>query len=285
MILTTENKYYPERFNKLKNRPKRVHVKGDEKCIGGSKIIGIVGSRKMTSYGERVLDIFVPQLVHAGYAIVSGFMYGVDTYAHTLTVECGGATIAILGSGISAIYPEENTELYTKIIKTGGCVLSEYEPNQKPKPWMFAKRNRLIAALSDSIIVVEAGLKSGSLITAQRAIELGKPVYAVPGQITSSVSKGTNELIASGKATILLDISMITHAVSSQKSLATSVFESSLQEKIYNLLLSSDMSIDQLSATLCKNAQEISTCLIEMDFSGIITEDRGLFRILEKRKL
>lgn len=285
MIIAKDNKYYPKSFKKLASRPEYIYAKGDRSCLNNSKVIGIVGSRKMTSYGERVLDIFIPQLIQAGYVIASGFMYGVDTYAHTLSVDSGGKTIAVLGSGIDAIYPQENKELYTKITKDSGCVISEYEPDQKPKPWMFAKRNRLIAALAESLIVIEAGLNSGSLITAQRAIELGKPVYAVPGQITSSVSKGTNALIASGKATILHDISMITNRLTSQESLASPDLKNALQENIYSLLQTSDMSIDQLSVKLDKNAQEISTCLMEMDFSGIITEDRGVFRILEKRKL
>lgn len=150
----------------------------------------------MTDYGRRVIEKIVPQLVQDGWTIISGFMYGVDQYAHKICIENGGKTIAVLGWGID----QEND---TKIIESGGLLVSLWK-DQLGTLWTFPARDRVMAALGHELIVIEAGLKSGSLITAEMAYKLGKPIWAIPGPITSSVSVGTNNLIAEGKAKIWL---------------------------------------------------------------------------------
>ena len=153
----------------------------------------------MTDYGRRALETIIPRLVFEKKTIVSGFMYGVDQYAHELCLENGGHTIAVLGWGINEPLEGANKKLAGAIIAGGGLVLSEWE-NQPPTLWTFPIRNRIVAGLSTDVIVVEAALKSGSLITARIAHELQRTVWAVPGSITSPVSAGTNHLIAGGMA-------------------------------------------------------------------------------------
>ena len=159
-----------------------------------TKCMTIVGSRRMTDYGRRVIEKIVPRLVQDGWTIVSGFMYGVDQYAHKICMENGGRTIAVLGWGID----QEND---TKIIESGGLLVSLWK-DQLGTLWTFPARDRVMAALGHELIVIEAAAKSGSLITAEMAYKLGKPIWAIPGPITSSVSVGTNKLIAEGKAKI-----------------------------------------------------------------------------------
>lgn len=164
-----------------------------------SKCVAVVGSRKMTNYGRQVIDSIVPQLVSEGKTIVSGFMYGVDQYAHKVCIEHGGKTIAVLGWGIDVPLQGNDKKLATEIIQSGGILISEWL-DQKPTLWTFPARNRLIVALSQEVIIIEATLKSGSMITAKLAEKLKRTLWAIPGPITSKTSEGTNLLIAQGKA-------------------------------------------------------------------------------------
>ena len=160
----------------------------------------------MTRYGRDVVDKFVSVFVAEGITTISGFMYGVDTEVHQKTVDYGGRTIAVFGCGLNVIYPPENRKLYEEIIKSGGSVVSEYDDDAKPHLWKFPQRNKVVAGLASlGVLVVEAGEKSGALITADLARKMKKKVYAVPGPITSAVSAGCNELIRSGKAEIATD--------------------------------------------------------------------------------
>lgn len=163
--------------------------------------VAIVGSRKMTEYGRRVVEQIVPKLVFEKKTIVSGFMYGVDQYAHELCVGSGGKTIAVLGWGIQRELEDADLRLASSIIASGGVLLSEWE-DQQPTLWTFPVRNRIVAALCGDVIVIEAAVKSGSLITANIARKLHRQLWAVPGPITSRTSEGTNMLISQGQAKI-----------------------------------------------------------------------------------
>lgn len=164
---------------------------------GDDRGFGIVGSRKATVYGQKVAHRFGRELAEAGFVIVSGMARGVDSYAHRGCLEAGGRTIAVLGSGLDVVYPRENRKLAEQITETG-ILLTEFVPGTAPLPHNFPARNRIIAGLSLGILVVEAGAKSGALITADFALEQGKDVFAVPGPITSPNSKGTHHLIKQG---------------------------------------------------------------------------------------
>lgn len=168
------------------------------------KTLAIVGSRRLTRYGQSVLEKFVPTLVAEKIVTVSGFMYGTDSLAHQLTVKSGGRTVAVLGCGLNVLATFSNNELYTQILESGGLVISEYEHNFQPTLWSFPRRNKIVAGLSNlGVLVTEAGEKSGSLITARLARKMNRNVWAVPGPINSSVSTGTNWLIAEGLAKLV----------------------------------------------------------------------------------
>jgi len=160
--------------------------------------LGVVGSRKLTHYGEQAIERIVGELAMSSITIVSGFMYGGDALAHQTAIRVGGRTIAVMPCGIDRISPEDQKELYNDILENQGMIISEYEGEMAPALWTYPRRNRIVAGLSQAILVIEAGEKSGSLITANLAKKFKRKIFAVPGPITSSVSVGTNRLIKDG---------------------------------------------------------------------------------------
>lgn len=192
------SKKYPKQLKEIYNPPQKIYALGNIEILNNIGI-AIVGARKATEYGKKVALKLSEDLSKNKIVIISGLAKGIDSYAHigTLNVQ-NGKTIAVLGSGIKEIYPKENIELARKIIKKGGCIISEYFPNEKPNKINFPKRNRIISGLSKGVIVVEASEKSGALITADFALEQGREVFTVPGSIYSNTSVGTNKLIQQG---------------------------------------------------------------------------------------
>lgn len=187
------------RLTDLSNPPRDLYYAGTWDPSLFHSCVAIVGSRRMTEYGRRVIETIIPKFVFEKKTIVSGFMYGVDQYAHEVAVGSGGKTIAVLGWGINRTLEGTDKKIAESIISSGGLLMSEWE-DQKPTLWTFPVRNRIVAALCDDVIVIEAALKSGSLITANIARKLGRRLWAVPGAITSRTSAGTNMLIAEGHA-------------------------------------------------------------------------------------
>lgn len=186
---------YPKGLLELDSPPIGLFVKGNPESLAINPKIAIVGSRKMTAYGQEVTRMFAESLTGAGFTVVSGMALGVDAIAHRAALEAKGSTIAILGNGVDFPYPRENMQLYQRIIDSGGAVVSEYPPGTLPNKGSFLARNRIIAALSIATLVTEAGEASGSLVTAQYAQNLNRHVFAVPGPITSSQSAGTAKLL------------------------------------------------------------------------------------------
>lgn len=187
----------------LTTPPRHLYFSGGRNLKIFENCVAVVGSRKMTDYGTRVIEKIVPGLISKGKTIVSGFMYGVDQYAHLVCIENGGKTIAVLGWGIDTGLTGDDLKLARKIISSGGLIISEWE-SQKASHWTFPARNRLVAALASEVIVVEAAESSGSLITARLALKLKRELWAVPGPITSRTSVGTNNLIANSQAKMWL---------------------------------------------------------------------------------
>jgi DNA processing protein len=181
---------FPKSLLEVKPAINQLYIRGIWRDDIFDNCAAIVGSRRMTRYGRQVCESVVVKLVSTKKVIVSGFMYGIDTQAHQKTLEFGGITMAVLGGGLNWIYPEENIDLYLQILNSGGLILSEFEPEYKPSLWTFPQRNRIVAGLADEVFVVEAGFKSGSLITANLAYKMGKKVWAVPGMIDSPTSQG-----------------------------------------------------------------------------------------------
>ncbi|MBU1457910.1 DNA-protecting protein DprA [Patescibacteria group bacterium] len=185
----------------------KVYCKGDLGLLDEGKVrLAIVGSRKMTDYGRRVIEKQVPVLVQAGVVIVSGFMYGVDQAAHEVCLDCGGETIAVLGWGIDRGLSIEDEKLYEKFIKGKSLMMSEYYGEAMAEQWMFVQRNRIVVGLSAAVLVVEAAVKSGTMTSVRWAKKMNKPVLCVPGLITSKVSEGANGLIKSGEAKMVTGV-------------------------------------------------------------------------------
>lgn len=193
-----EEKTYPLLLKKIKNPPKILYVLGN--LIENEKCVAIVGTRKCTDYGKEVALEIGGNLAEAGLTIVSGFAPGIDTFAHLAAIERKKRTIAVLGTGLDkkSLYPKSNLKLVEKILENGGCLISEYPPGTKGTKFTFPQRNRIIAGLSLGVIVIEAKLKSGALITAEFAKKEGRKIFAIPGSIYSPTSKGCHLLIKQG---------------------------------------------------------------------------------------
>ncbi len=191
-----KDKEYPNILKGIKAPPHLLYMKGDI-VEEDEKALAIIGSRKCSSYGKNIAYKFAKELAGYGVTVVSGMAYGVDSAAHRGALDGGGRTIAVLGCGLDICYPKSNANLMREITDKGS-VISEYPLETKPTPGNFPRRNRIISGLSKGVLVVEAGLKSGTLITVDYALEQGKDVFAIPGNINCSVSKGTNKLIKEG---------------------------------------------------------------------------------------
>lgn len=191
-----KDKKYPQKLLNIPNPPKRLYVTGrlpDE----NSPSVAIVGARNATAYGRTMAKKFAMLFAENGIQVISGFARGIDRAAHEGALQANGSTFAVLGNGVDVCYPKENIDLYENVRKSGGF-LSELEPKIQPRAWFFPQRNRIISALADKVLVVEAKERSGALITAEFGLEQGKDVYAVPGRIGDALSSGCNRLIAQG---------------------------------------------------------------------------------------
>ena len=192
-----EDSTYPEKLKEIYNPPKTIYLIGNEKLLN-QKSIAIIGCRECTRYGAENAYKFGYELAKENICVISGFAKGIDTYSHKGAVSAKGKTIAVLGCGLDIIYPPENIELYKQILLQGGAIISEYPLGSKPEKHHFPERNRIISGLSSGVLVIEAKKKSGTMITVDFALEQGREVYAVPGNISSENSYGTNELIKEG---------------------------------------------------------------------------------------
>ena len=256
----------------VKPRVKEVFYLGSWREEVFTKCVAVVGSRRMTQYGERVVEKLVPGLVDQGYTIVSGFMYGVDQAAHRMTVACGGRTVAVLGWGIS--YPMSNDEclMSNKIVDSGGLIISEWE-KQEPMLWTFPLRNRIVAAMGSDIYVVEAASFSGALITVGWGRKLGKKIWAVPGPVTSKVSEGTNKLIADGLAKMWVPNENKRAGEFKSISGGTNIGD------LYTVLQNDALTIDELVRKTRKSAQEVGAALTMMTLRGEVSEREGKYYI------
>lgn len=248
----------------LSNPPKQLYYRGELHPEFFKSCVAIIGSRRITEYGKRVIEKIIPKLVFEKKTIVSGFMYGADQYAHKMCIENGGITIAVLGWGITRELEDYDSQLADSIISSGGLLLSEWE-NQQPTLWTFPVRNRIVAALSSDIIVVEAAEKSGSLITANLGRKLHRNVFAVPGEITNRLSAGTNRLIKDGHAAMWLG----DNTESIKKS----------DDPLVSLLQEQAFTASELSRKLGKPVSDIGAQLSLLSITGQITERGGKYYV------
>lgn len=252
-----------------------LYYRGEWKEELFEKTIVVVGSRRMTRYGRETVAKFMPDIVAKGLTVISGFMYGIDTEAHRQCIEMGGKTIAVLGSGLNYLTTVDNDSLYTDILNSGGLVMSEFEPEFKATVWSFPMRNKIVARMAtEGVLVVEAGMKSGSLITARLGREMGKPVFAIPGPINSSSSEGTNWLIKNNQAKMVTEVGDIIDGAITQGKL----FEIELdgdENAIYKLLECEPLTVDEIAKKLSKSVSEISMIITRMSMKNLVNEEMG----------
>ena len=278
-IVTIDDKKYPKLLKKIgRDAPKRLYYKGvwDKEIF--NNCLAVVGSRHLTTYGRQVTERLGTELAAAGITIVSGFMYGGDEAAHRAAVRAGGRTIAVMPCGIERIHPEYQQDLYYDILNNKGLIISEYDGDQMPVNWMYPRRNRIVAGLSQATLVVEAGLKSGTLITANFARKFGRKIFAVPGPITSEVSKGTSQLLKEGAGLVtsakdILDF----FGVSGLRSLASKkeakLPGGDIEQKILEYLRREPLDTDALARNFGAPVSKISVMLSMMQLRGLIKQE------------
>ncbi len=237
--------------------------------------VAIVGSRKPTTYGREVTYQLSHDLSSRGIVIISGLALGVDGIAHRAALEAGGTTLAVLANGVDVIYPASHKSLADDILKSGGAIISEYEPGTQPRQHQFLERNRIVSGLSDAIIVTEAAARSGTLSTVMHALEQGREVFVVPGNITSPLSAGCNALIKQGAhpITCAQDVLEIIAPGLLQPQQSLPLGNTPLESTIIRLIQSGVRDGDQLQQQSKVNVSEFSQALTTMEIAGIV---RGL---------
>ena len=267
---------FPRQLLEIKQKPLLLYTKGKLEQFP-LEAVAIVGSRKCTSYGKAISYKLAYELGKLGVCVISGLAYGIDSEAHKGAIESNGTTIAVLGNGIDVVYPREHLELY-KEIEAKGLLVSEFPLGSKPTKYNFPFRNRLISGLSLAVVVVEAEVKSGSLITAMHALEQGKEVFAVPGNITSKTSMGTNELIRDG-AVPVLEVEDIIENIPQLKYLSNSaeVYKPSKEEDMILAQIEDGDTFDTILEKVNKDERELLMLLTLLEMKGLIKKSSGRY--------
>lgn len=267
--ISIDEPIYPAWLREIADPPKEIYVRG--KLGWQLPVVAIVGSRKPTAYGVQVTAQLVETI--AGQSIVvSGLAYGIDAQAHRSAVKKNGITVAVLGSGIddASIYPTSHLGLANEILRTGGALISEYPPGTPPLPHHFPQRNRIIAGLSQKIVVVEAAEGSGALITARLGLDYNREVLAVPGMVTNPNAWGPNQLIAEGAKPVLKPSDVIEIVPEKIKEDLTET-----EEIVYNTLVSGPRKVDELVQLTGLPASEINMIVTLLEMRGIIMQLGG----------
>ncbi len=276
-FLFLEDPEYPSLLKHLSDPPVFLYVKGSVESLN-KPTIGLVGTREMTLYGKRVTQEFVTPFIRAGFTTVSGLALGVDTEAAEQTLRDGGLTAAVLGHGFGTIFPASNEKLSKRIVETGGCLVTEYPFDFASTTYTFPARNRIIAGLCKATIVLQAPVKSGALITASLALEEGRDVYAVPGDVFDEGSSGCNMLIAQNKAKlavsaddILRDLGVIAPAADAPAFKPDSIDEKAAWEAMTSL----PQTVDELVLRSGLAPASLSVALTLMELKGAVRNVGG----------
>ncbi len=275
IVLEKEDIRYPDLLRQIPEPPKQLY------CIGNLELLkmpaaALVGSRKCSEYGKQVAMNLGKTLAQAGAAVVSGMAKGIDSFAQLGTLKAGGKTIAVLGCGVDICYPAENRKLYDQIASEG-LIVSEYPPGTAPMPYMFPQRNRIIAGLSRVVTVVEAGRDSGALITAGLAEEFCREVYAVPGNITSMWSLGTNKLIADGAMPVVVLDDVVRAMGLTAKSVSSDMAGlSELERQVVALVeQNGEVTLEFLCSRLRKNPVDMNGIVMILEIKGVLATNFG----------
>lgn len=282
-VVAIENPEYPELLKRIPSPPEKIYYRGKWDASIFENCLAVVGSRRMTAYGKQVTTKLVSEISNAGVTIASGFMYGIDATAHRAAVDAGGKTIAVMPCGIDMIHPQHQESLYNEILENNGLVISEFEGNFPPAVWTYPKRNRIVAGLSKVTMVVEAGKKSGSLITAGLAKSYKRRLIVVPGPLTSLNSQGILQLIKEGADIVTssedvlasYDIIRFEFPKVSSRSSSLNSFEQAVLEELQR----EPMNVDGLSRFIKKPVAEIGTILSLLQLRGLLLEEGGKYYI------
>ncbi len=274
-ILTISSQLYPNRLRQIYDPPPLLYLRG-ELTKGDNLALAIVGSRLATVYGRLVTERLALQLAKRGITIVSGLARGIDSSAHRGALKAGGRTLAVLGCGVDVCYPPENEKLMNQIT-TSGAVISEFPLGSPPEAGNFPQRNRLISGLSLGVIVVEAGQRSGALITAQCALDQGREVFAIPGNINARTSKGTNKLIKEG-AKLVDGVDDILEELGMAGSPADDEPPPKLEgdeATVFGLLSSEPIHVDRIIRQTGYSSPRVLSLLLSLELKGLVRQLSG----------
>ncbi|MDR2771069.1 MAG: DNA-processing protein DprA [Clostridiales Family XIII bacterium] len=267
---------YPRLLDLIQNPPRRLWYRGDL-SLAARAAVAVVGARKATEYGRWVAFNLAKTLVEYGLVVVSGMAYGIDSEAHRGALAAGGKTVAVLGCGVDICYPARNDKLMNEILEKG-LILSEFEPGTTPRDFTFPLRNRVISGLSVATVVVEAGLHSGSLITAERAAEQGRNVYAVPGNINRTMSFGCNKLIRDGALPLVMfddiakDLKLVRADAARKRVETLGVAERAIYAAVCR---QGELTVDELCIATGMSPQDINGVVTVLEMKGIVETAQG----------
>ncbi|HRV76265.1 MAG: DNA-protecting protein DprA [Candidatus Nomurabacteria bacterium] len=271
--ITIKDAEYPNLLKEIPTAPQRLWLLG-AKLNNDEKRLTVVGTRKPTFYGKKVLDKLVKEVASAGVTIVSGLAIGTDCLAHQAALNAGGKTIAILPGGLDNIYPPGNRKLAQRILDSGGTLISEYPENTPTFAWNFVARNRIQSGISEAVLIIEAAEKSGTLITADFAIEQNRTLMAIPGNIDSLVSIGTNQLIKEGATPVTCAQDILEALGVNIKAAKVAEYkpENQTEKNILNLIRSGTSQSEEIQVKSKLDAVEYSTALTMLEIKGVISQ-------------
>ncbi len=274
-ILHPQDSNFPQQLQSIADSPKKLYYNGSLQALE-QPCLSIIGARKHTQYAKHVLEQLLPEIVRHNITVVSGLAIGIDTLAHTQTLQLGGTTVGILGSGLDnhSIYPASNFALSKKILNNNGLLLTEYPPATKARKYHFVARNRIIAGISQATLIIEAAVKSGTLITANFALEEGRDVMCIPGDIHKSTSKGTNTLIQTGAhlITSAKDILEIMGIQQQEAEMVKSV-ETPLtteEQQLLKCITQEQQELDKISIKSTLRLDQLLPLLVTLEIKGCI---------------
>ena len=277
-VLTWDDEAYPRRLKEIDQPPPVLYLRGNL-LPEDEWAVAIVGTRRVTAYGRQVAEELASVLARNGVTVISGLARGIDSIAHQAALNAGGRTIAVMGTGVEQIYPPENRRLAEQMLQQGALV-SDYPLGTPPDGINFPPRNRIISGLALAVVVVEAGLTSGALITASFAAEQGREVFAVPGNITAPQSQGTNRLILDGATPLLspqqvleaLNLTMVTEHRAARQVLPTDPIE----KQLYQALGSEPLHVDEIRLRANMPIEQVSATLALMELKGMVRQVGGM---------
>ena len=277
-VLIWDDDDYPVRLREINNPPPVLYVRG-KISTEDEWSVAVVGTRRISPYGHQVAERIAAKLASSGLTVVSGLALGVDTVAHKTSLSAGGRSLAVLGSGVDRIYPSQNRALADKLIEKG-ALISDYAPGTPPEANNFPPRNRIISGLSLATVVVEAGLKSGALITANFALEQGREVFAVPGNIFAPQSRGPNRLIQNGAHPLLdpqeiLEILDLTR-VTEQREARVVLPSNAAEAQVFGILGHEPMHVDDVCTQIDLPIDQVIATLAFMELKGMVRQVGGM---------